>query len=174
MAAAGEQVGLPMQVTAAASEANASHQRRFLERIALAAGGLQGRRVAVLGLAFKAGTDDIRSSPAMNVVRLLREAGADVIAHDPEASANAARELPGLALAATPLEALLGAEVAVIATEWPAYRDIDWGAARGAMAHPIVVDGRRLLDPALMASLGFDHRRLGSPDPRSLVVERMG
>lgn len=172
IAAAGEQVGLPMHVTAAASEANASHQRRFLERIAAAAGGLRGRRVAVLGLAFKAGTDDIRSSPAMNVVRLLCEAGADVVAHDPEASANAARELPALSLVATPLEALRGADVAVIATEWPAYRNLDWAAAREAMAHAVVVDGRRLLDPVLMAALGFDHRAVGSPDPRPVVSER--
>jgi UDPglucose 6-dehydrogenase len=172
IAAAGEQVGLPMHVTAAASKANASHQRRFVERISAAAGGLQGRRVAVLGLAFKAGTDDIRSSPAINVVRLLSEIGADVIAHDPEASANAARELPGLALAATPLEALRGADVAVIATDWPAYRNLDWAAARKAMAHPVVVDGRRLLDPVLMTALGFDHRAVGSPDPRPVVSER--
>ncbi|OGO54087.1 MAG: hypothetical protein A2Z32_13135 [Chloroflexi bacterium RBG_16_69_14] len=174
VAAAGEQVGLPMHVTQAVSEANASHQRRFVERIAGAAGGLQGRRVAVLGLAFKAGTDDIRSSPAMNVVRLLSEAGAAVVAHDPEASANAARELPGLSIAATPLEAMRGADVAVIATEWPVYRDLDWAAAMEAMAHAVVVDGRRLLDPVLMTALGFDHRALGSPDPRPVVSERAG
>jgi UDPglucose 6-dehydrogenase len=172
IAAAGEQVGLPMHVTSAASEANASHQRRFVERVAAATSGLEGRRVAVLGLAFKAGTDDIRSSPAMNVVRLLAEAGADVVAHDPEASANAALALPGLSLASTPLEALRGADVAVITTEWPAYQSLDWAAARRAMARPVVVDGRRLLDPAQMASLGFDLWSLGSPDPIPVVVNR--
>ncbi len=166
VAEAGQMVGLPMQVTAAASEANGSHQRLFVERIAGAAGGLRGRRVAVLGLAFKAGTDDVRASPAVNVVRMLGEAGADVVAHDPEASANATRELPGLAVAATPLEALRGADVAVIATEWPIYRSLDWGEARAAMAHPVVVDGRRLLDPAQMLGLGFDYRAVGSPDPQ--------
>jgi UDPglucose 6-dehydrogenase len=172
IAAAGEQVGLPMHVTSAASEANASHQRRFVERVAAAAAGLEGRRVAVLGLAFKAGTDDIRSSPAMNVVRLLAEAGADVVAHDPEASANAALALPGLSLASTPLEALRGADVAVIATEWPVYRTLDWAAARDVMANPVVVDGRRLLDRALMMDLGFDLWTVGSPDPRPVFSER--
>ena len=165
MATAGEQVGLPMHVTAAVSEANASHQQRFVERIAVATGGLPGRRVALLGLAFKAGTDDIRASPALNVARLLGEAGADVVAHDPEASANAARELPGLSIATKPLEALRGADVAVIATEWPAYRDLDWASAKSTMAHAIVVDGRRLLDPVVMAALGFDYWALGSPNP---------
>ena len=171
IAAAGNQVGLPMHVTAAASQANSSHQGRFVQRIAAAVGGLRGRRVAVLGLAFKAGTDDIRSSPAMNVVRLLTEAGADVIAHDPEATANAARELPELSLAPTPLEALEGADVAVIATEWPAYRNLDWAAAKGAMAHPVVVDGRRLLDPVQMTALGFDLWAVGSPDPQPVAAE---
>jgi UDPglucose 6-dehydrogenase len=172
IATAGEQAGLQMHVTAAASEANASHQRRFIERIAAAAGGLQGRRVAVLGLAFKAGTDDVRASPAVNVVRLLQDAGATVVAHDPQASANAHRELPGVALAATPLEALTDADVAVIATEWPAYRELDWAAARQAMAQPIVVDGRRLLDPAVMTALGFDYRAVGSPDPQPIASGR--
>lgn len=168
--AAGARVDLPMHVTSAASAANASHQRRFLERIAAAGGGLRGRRVAVLGLAFKAGTDDIRSSPAMNIVRLLREAGASVIAHDPEAAANAARELPELAIAASPLEAVRDADVTVIATEWPIYRELDWAAAKEVMANPVVVDGRRLLDPVLMAAHGFDYWAVGSPDPRPVVA----
>ncbi len=166
IAAAGESVGLTMHVTAAASEANASHQRRFVERIAAASGGLKGCRVAILGLAFKAGTDDIRSSPAMGVVRLLLEAGAEVVAHDPEAGANALRELPLLTISDRPIDALAGADIAVIATEWPMYRELDWAAIRPAMARPIVVDGRRLLDPTTMATLGFDYRRVGSPDPR--------
>lgn len=169
VASAGHKVGLPMHVTAAASQANIDHQRRFVERVARAVGGLPGRRVAVLGLAFKAGTDDVRSSPAMNVVRLLLAAGAHVVAHDPEASTNAARELPVLSIAATPLEALRGADVAVITTEWPVYRDVDWAAAREVMAQPVVIDGRRLLDPVLMATLGFDHRAVGSPDPEPAI-----
>jgi UDPglucose 6-dehydrogenase len=172
IAAAGKQVGLRMHVTSAASEANASHQQQFVDRIAAAAAGLHGRRVAVLGLAFKADTDDVRSSPAMNVVRLLAEAGADVVAHDPKAAANAAREFPGLSIAATPLEALRGADVAVIATEWPVYRTLDWAAARDVMANHVVVDGRRLLDRALMMDLGFDFWAVGSADPRPVFSER--
>ena len=173
IAAAGEQVGLQMHIAAAANEANGSHQLRFVERIAAATGGLPGRRVALLGLAFKAGTDDIRSSPAMNVARLLTEAGADLIAHDPEAAPNASREFPGLALASTPFEALGGAEVAVIATEWPVYRELDWGAAGELMARRVIVDGRRLLDPVRIAALGFDLWALGSPDPAVVISERV-
>lgn len=172
IAAAGEHVGLPMHVTSAASAANASHQERFLERIAAAAGGLDGQRVAVLGLAFKAGTDDTRSSPSMNVVRALMAAGADVVAHDPQASENAAREMPDLAICATPLEALRGADIGVIATEWPLYRSLDWAAVKPTMAHAVVVDGRRLLDPAVMAAHGFDYRAVGSPDPEGGISER--
>lgn len=174
IAAAGERVGLPMHVTAAASAANASHQERFLGRIAAAAGGLEGQRVAVLGLAFKAGTDDTRSSPAMNVVRALMANGAHVVAHDPQAAENAAREMPDLELCATPSDALRGADVVVIATEWPLYRSLDWAAMKPTMARAVVVDGRRLLDSAVMAAHGFDYRAVGSPDPEGGIGEQAG
>jgi len=153
-----------MQVATAASDANATSQARFAARIADALGGLEGRRVAILGLAFKAGTDDIRNSPATALAAMLHEGGAEVCAYDPEANASAARELPWLRLPNSAAEALDQADVAVIATEWPEFRELDWERLRGTMREPNVVDGRRLLDGARLRALGYRYRAVGSPE----------
>lgn len=163
LAAAGNARGLDMHVTIAAADANGAQQERFANRIAGLLGGLDGRTVAMLGLAFKAGTDDVRDSPALEVTRRLLGAGAVVRGHDPAAAANALRELPDLVIAASPAEAVRGADAVVIGTEWPAYRDLDWAALRDTMASPLVVDGRRLLDPEAMDALGYRYEAIGSP-----------
>ena len=173
IAMSGLERGLPMHVTAAATEANFAHQRLFAERIDATVGGVDGRSIALLGLAFKAGTDDIRSSPAVELARWLLAHGAHVHAYDPAAGARASRALPGLVVRATALEALADSDAAVIATEWPEFKDIDWEQARGLMSTPLVIDGRRLLDPAVMRDLGFRYERVGSPPtaaPRSTGV----
>jgi UDPglucose 6-dehydrogenase len=162
LAVAGMDRGLPMLVTNAASEANVVQQARFAGRIEQLLGGLPGRTVGLLGLAFKAGTDDVRDSPPLAVARTLLAGGATVVAHDPQAGPNALRELPGLRLADDPMGALDGADVAVIGTEWPLYRDIDWAAAAERMHQPAIVDGRRLLDGATMRALGYRYETVGS------------
>ena len=153
-----------MHVTSAAAEANQAHQRQFAERIARIVGGVAGRRIALLGLAFKAGTDDIRSSPAVALARWLVDHDAVVHAYDPAAGERASAAVPGLHVRDTAFEALEGADVAVIATEWPEFRELDWGRARTVMAGATVVDGRRLLDPEAMRELGFAYQRVGSPN----------
>ncbi len=163
IAISGRERGLDMHVTSAAAEANQAHQRQFAERIAGMLDGVAGRRIALLGLAFKAGTDDIRSSPAVALARWLIEHHAILEAHDPAAGPRAARALPGLIVTSTAEEALDGAEAAIIATEWPDYRDLDWAAAREVMSATVVIDGRRLLDPARMRTLGYTYTRVGSP-----------
>jgi UDPglucose 6-dehydrogenase len=163
IAMSGRERGLEMHVTSAAAAANLAHQQLFAERIDRQVGGVAGRRIALLGLAFKAGTDDTRSSPAMTLARWLLDHGADVRAYDPEAGVRAARELPGLAVCESAEDALAGADAAVIATEWPEFRTLDWTAIASRMRAPVVVDGRRLLDPTVMASLGYTYERVGSP-----------
>jgi UDPglucose 6-dehydrogenase len=163
IALSGQERGLRMHVTSAATEANLAHQRLFAERVDATVGGVAGRSIAVLGLAFKAGTDDIRYSPAVQLARWLLEHGAIVHAYDPAAAGHAALALPGLIVHDSALDALTGAEAAVIATEWPEFRELDWAAARPLMADPLVIDGRRLLDPAAMRALGFRYERVGSP-----------
>lgn len=153
--------GLPMHLSAAVSDANADHQRRFARKIAHAVGGLAGKRIAILGLAFKADTDDVRSSPALRLAARLMAEGADVRAHDPAAATSATRNLPDLVVVPTPQEALAGADAGVVATEWPSYRQLDWATIKPSMRQPLIFDGRRLLDREHLRSLGFFVYRLG-------------
>jgi UDPglucose 6-dehydrogenase len=158
----GRDLGLEMHVTSAASKANEDHQRRFALRVQKALPP-DRQRVAMLGLAFKAGTDDVRSSPALRVAELLMASGVEVVGYDPHAAGNARAALPGLHVAATAAEALQGASAAVIGTEWPEFRDLDWASVMPTMADPVVIDGRRLLDGPRMRALGFRYEAIGAP-----------
>lgn len=125
-------------------------------------GSLVGRRVAVLGLAFKPESDDIRDSPALDVAVRLKGLGADVICADPKAIPNARAKHPQLAYAST-TEALTGAEAVVLLTEWREYRDLDPAAVAALASGRIVVDGRNVLDPVAWRSAGWTYRGLGRP-----------
>jgi UDPglucose 6-dehydrogenase len=157
----GRDLGLGMYVVSAAAEANEALQRRFARRV-LQALPTGCRRVAILGLAFKADTDDVRYSPALRVAQLLLDRGLEVVGYDPSASANALLALPALRIAPSAEASLTGAGVAVIATEWPQFRELDWAAAGETMVARVVIDGRRLLDATKMRSLGFRYEMVGS------------
>jgi UDPglucose 6-dehydrogenase len=161
LAAAGTAKGLAMDVTIAASSANSAQQARFADRIRYTLGGVDGRTIALLGLAFKAGTDDVRGSPAVRLAARLIQDGATVRGYDIEAAKNAVRELPSLLIAATVTDALRGADAVVIGTESPEYRELDWGELRSVMAAPLIFDGRRLLDPYRLRSLGYRYEAIG-------------
>ena len=163
IATSGQERGLPMHVTAAATAANLAQQVLFAERIEQTLGGVEGRTIALLGLAFKAGTDDIRYSPAVELARWLLERGARVQAYDPAAGERAARALPSLAVCESALDAVAGADAVVVATEWPEFTSLDWQRVRTGLAVPLLFDGRRLLDPNAMRELGFRYERVGSP-----------
>jgi UDPglucose 6-dehydrogenase len=167
LAVAGQDRALPMHVTIAAAAANGAQQRRFADRIERILGGFAGRRVGLLGLAFKAGTDDVRESPALALAARLLADGADVRAYDPEAAANAVAQLPGLVTVETPADAIRGADAVVIATEWPSFLDLDWATLKSTMGAPLVIDGRRLLDAEHMRILGYRYVAVGtaSEDP---------
>jgi UDPglucose 6-dehydrogenase len=125
-------------------------------------GNLVGRRIAVLGLAFKPESDDIRDSPALDVAVQLKGLGADVVCADPKAIPNAREKHPQLAYAAT-TEALAGAEVVVLLTEWREYRDLDPAQVGALASGRIVVDGRNVLDPVAWRAAGWTYRGLGRP-----------
>jgi UDPglucose 6-dehydrogenase len=163
VAAAGEARGLRMHVTRAASEANFASTRRFHDQIAAALGGMEGRHVGLLGLAFKADTDDVRESPALHLASLMSDAGATVRGYDPRAGANAKRALPSLEIANSADEAVDGADVAVIATEWPEFRGLDWDRLGAVMRGRLVADGRRLLDGHALRNIGFHYVTIGRP-----------
>ena len=148
-----------------------NNRQRLLPLIHLrkAVGDLNGRRIAILGVAFKPNTDDVRESPALDIIPLLLEEGAEVAVYDPVA---VLADIDGVSRAASALEALDGAAAAVLVTEWPEFVDLDWGAVRAGMADPgIVFDGRNALDAAAVTAAGLVYMAVGrsgahrSPSP---------
>jgi UDPglucose 6-dehydrogenase len=126
-----------------------------LEKVKDALWNLEDKRVALLGLSFKPRTDDVRLSPALVLAGRLLDEDAHVVGYDPEAGANAKSEMPELEVASDVYDALDGAHCMVVCTEWDEFRSLDLDRARGVLAHPIVVDGRNVFDPAEMRSKGF-------------------
>jgi len=151
----------------AAIEVNVQQRRRVISKLRRALGGeLLGARIAVLGLAFKPGTDDVRQAPALEVIRHLQNQGAEVCATDPAAIDNAAAELPGVELVADAYACCRGADALLLVTEWPEYRQLDWARVGGTLRRRIVVDARNCLDPAAMAALGYHYVGVGRPERR--------
>ena len=148
--------GYHFQLLAAVIEVNDLQRRRVLQKLACHLGSLRGRTIALLGLAFKPGKDDMREAPSIVLALRLLAEGAHVRGWDP--AATAAEAIPGLEQVATPLEALAGADGAIIATDWPELARLDWRQASRAMRTPLVVDGRNVLDPedALRAGLLYE------------------
>jgi UDPglucose 6-dehydrogenase len=129
----------------------------------LAGGDLTGARVTALGAAFKPDSDDIRDAPALDVARMLHEAGAVVTVLDPGATDNARRALPDLSYATDAIAGAAGAEVVVLLTEWSQFRAIDPEAMGAVVARRRIVDGRHALDPAQWRAAAWDYRALGRP-----------
>jgi UDPglucose 6-dehydrogenase len=155
-------LAVPTPLIDSVSRSNRTHQQAVVARL----GGLLGRplagaRVALLGLAFKAGTDDVRESPALALARELRSAGAAVTGYDPQAMAAACRADPGLETAEDPLTAARGADAALVATEWPAFAQLDWVALRAAMAGDLVFDTRNVVDVRAARAAGLRVEVLG-------------
>jgi UDPglucose 6-dehydrogenase len=126
-------------------------------------GSLLGRRVAVLGAAFKPNSDDIRDSPALNVAAQLKLQGAHVTVYDPEAMDNARRAWPDLRFGADVDETLEGADVVLLLTEWQQFRDLDPEAVGETVRHRRILDGRNALDPQRWREAGWTYRALGRP-----------
>jgi len=122
---------------------------------------IEGKRIALLGLAFKAGTDDVRFSPALQLAERLVSAGADLHGYDPRAADTAREELPDLNVSDTAYAAAAGAHCVVIATEWPEFRDLDLARLREVMAYPVIVDARNVLDREAVARAGFAYYPTG-------------
>lgn len=145
-------------------EINLRRRQRVVDLIVDSFGGsVVGRRVTVLGLAFKPDSDDTRDSPALDVAVRLHGLGADVVCTDPEAIDNARRQHPQLTYERDLDEALSGAEAVVLVTEWREYRGLDPVAVAQSVARPLVVDGRNCLDPAAWRSAGWTYIGLGRP-----------
>lgn len=148
-------------------EVDSINMRRRVRMVDLArevcGGSIVGRRVAVLGAAFKPDSDDIRDSPALSVARQMQLQGAHVTVTDPQALDNARKLYPELELAEDPLDALRDAEVTLLLTEWPEYVGLDPVEVKSIVASPRIIDGRNCLDPKTWRAAGWTYRALGRP-----------
>jgi UDPglucose 6-dehydrogenase len=151
--------GYHFQLLSAVIEVNELQKRRVIGKLHRRLGSLRGRRVALLGLAFKPGTDDMREAPSLVLAGRLLAEGADVTAWDPVADGQAL--LHGVRIAGSALEALDGVDAAVIVTEWPELRELDWAEAASRMRNRLLVDGRNMLDAAELRALGFEYEGIG-------------
>ena len=142
--------------------------RRRSSTVALArelvGGRFVGKRIAVLGAAFKPDSDDVRDSPALDIAAAIYTAGGDVVVHDPQAMANARAAYPNMAYASSVQEALTGADLVLLLTEWRDYTQLDPAAVAGLPTRPLVLDGRNALDPARWRAAGWQYRGLGRPN----------
>ena len=155
------QMGVEFDMLKAAERVNKQRIDRFFEKVHKALWVIKGKKVAVLGLAFKANTDDIRFAPALDVIRRLLAEGAEVHASDPEAISRTKPLLPTVKYHEDPYEALKGVDAALVCTEWQVFRQLDWDRAGHTMARRLVIDGRNLYSPKKMQELGFDYQSFG-------------
>jgi len=159
--------GVPTPLIDAVSHSNEVHQRAIVRRLGELLDGerglaaLAGRRIALLGLAFKANTDDVRESPALSLARYLREAGARVVGTDPRAIEKALRADPELETADSVTEAVAGADAVLVATEWRDYAELDWGALARSMAGDLVYDTRDIVVAEQVREAGLRFASLG-------------
>jgi UDPglucose 6-dehydrogenase len=154
-------VGIDFDILKAAERVNKERICRFMDKVRKALWVVKGKRVAVLGLAFKANTDDIRFAPALEVVKCLLAEGAEVHASDPEAISRSKALFPQVHYHDDVLECLRDADAALVCTEWELFKKIDWEHAGKLMSRKLVIDGRNLYAPAALRSLGFEYHSFG-------------
>jgi UDPglucose 6-dehydrogenase len=161
----GQAAQQPLQVLGAVQRANERQKRVLVDKLEARYGPrLDGRRFALWGLAFKPGTDDMREAPSRVLVAELLARGAQVVAYDPVATAQARRvfgDTAGITFANSALAALDGADALLIVTEWKEFRSPDFDELRRRLKEPLVFDGRNLFDPALMKSMGVQYHAIG-------------
>jgi UDPglucose 6-dehydrogenase len=153
--------GYHFQLLTAVIEVNELQKRRVVAKLQRHLGSLLDKRVALLGLAFKPDTDDMREASSLVLAARLQGEGATVVAYDPVASERAGELLNSVELVDSALEALDGADAAVLVTEWGEFAEIDWREAAGRMAHALLVDGRNFLDPDALRKAGFEYEGIG-------------
>jgi UDPglucose 6-dehydrogenase len=151
--------GYNFQLLNAVIEVNELQKRRVIRKLERKLGPLRGKKVALLGLAFKPGTDDMREAPSLVLAGRLLAEGAQVSAWDPVA--DGAVHLDGVEIATSASDALDGADAAVLVTEWPELLDLDWTSAGERMRNRLLVDGRNALDPAALRAAGFEYEGIG-------------
>lgn len=156
-----ERAGIDFTLLKEAERVNRERIEQFLAKLRRALWVLKGKQVGLLGLTFKANTDDIRFAPSMDIIRRLLAEGASLRAYDPQAMEKARAVYPTVNYTVDAYEAAAGADALLIVTEWDQFRGLDWQRVRDSMLRPLVMDGRNLLDAAKMTALGFEYHSIG-------------
>ncbi|MET9648579.1 UDP-glucose dehydrogenase family protein [Streptomyces syringium] len=155
--------GYHPQLLSAVIEVNNLQKRRAIQKLKDQLGTLEGTQIALLGLTFKPGTDDMREAPSAVLASRLLAEGAAVRCWDPLARPGDVEPWRSTTRHENVLDAVTGADAAIVVTEWPQLREVPWGEARGLMRRPVLYDGRNLFDPATMRDLGFTYLSVGRP-----------
>jgi UDPglucose 6-dehydrogenase len=164
LVAIGQRYGAPVRIVETVVSVNGARKSAMVQKIVAACGGsVRGKRLAVLGLAFKPNTDDMREAPSLSILPVLASEGADVRAYDPAAMAETHRLLPEVKTEADPYACIEGADAMVILTEWDQFRALDLDRVRAILRKPVVVDLRNVYKPADMAARGFTYVSIGRP-----------
>jgi UDPglucose 6-dehydrogenase len=161
-----EQLSVDFGILAEVEKINEHQKRRFFNKVRSALWTFRGKRLAVLGLAFKGGTDDVRESPAFVIIRMLLAEGCTIVAFDPAAAERARMELPSgpaMQYADDPYAAVTGADAVLILSDWPQFGELDLERLKAALRYPIVIDGRNVYDPREMLARGFTYLSVGRP-----------
>jgi len=161
-----EQMGVDFNLLSEVEKINVGQKKRFLSKVRAALWTLRGKKLAVLGLAFKGETDDIRESPAIDLVEMLLAEGCSIVAYDPAAMKRTQEELPPSAqmqYADNVTDATKDADALLILTDWAEFAELDLDKLHANLRYPIVIDGRNLYDPRVMAEHGFTYMSVGRP-----------
>jgi UDPglucose 6-dehydrogenase len=153
--------GMEARVVQATIEVNLQQRKGMVERVRRALVEIRGKQIAILGLAFKPNTDDIRNSPSIYLIGELLKLGARIRAYDPMAMENARRALNGAEFTPDPYSACQEADLAVIMTEWNELRELDMERIRGLLKRPILLDAKNIYNPGEMRRLGFTYYSIG-------------
>ncbi len=156
-----EQLGYDFDLLKAVRGINETQKRSFALKVQQALWVLKGKTIAVLGLAFKPNTDDMRYAPAIDVIRALQGEGASIRAFDPQAMPEAAALLPDVTLCKDPYDAARGADCLAILTEWNEFKELDFKRLKKLLRQPLIVDGRNIYDPERLRRLGFRYIGMG-------------
>src|SRR5437588_1477903 len=156
-----ETLGYHPELLDAVMEINVDQRTLFVEKLREVLGGLRDQVIAILGLAYKPNTDDVREAPAIDVIQSLQQKGARVRAYDPKAMPVLKRLMNGIHYATDAYDAAAGADALLLVTEWDEFRTLDMERVKRLMRRPVVVDGRNLYDPKTMRELGFVYRGVG-------------
>jgi len=153
--------GYHFQLLTSVIEVNELQKRRVIAKLQKHLGTLVGKRVALLGLAFKAQTDDMREASSLVLAARLQGEGALVSAYDPIAESQARTLMPGVEMGASALDAVRGADAIVVVTEWPEFAELDWNEVAAAASGRVIVDGRNFLDSTAAQAAGFTYEGIG-------------